>query len=89
MWNTIKGLANIRAYLIIFGLLLTGFVVPAYLTTPPVGVFESLRFLLILLLFVISFVRKKMSLWIFSAMVLGIEVGMDFSCVCLRNGTLS
>jgi proton glutamate symport protein len=89
MWNTIKGLANIRAYLIIFGLLLTGFVVPAYLTTPPVGVFESLRFLLILLLFVISFVRKKMSLWIFSAMVLGIEVGMDFPAFALEMERLA
>ena len=89
MWNTIKGLANIRAYLMIFGLLLTGFVVPAYLTTPPVGVFESLRFLLILLLFVISFVRKKMSLWIFSAMVLGIEVGMDFPAFALEMERLA
>ncbi len=89
MWNTMKGLANIKAYLIIFGLLLTGFVVPAYLTTAPVGVFESLRFLLILLLFVISFVRKKMSLWIFSAMVLGIEVGMDFPAFALEMERLA
>lgn len=84
-----KGLANIKAYLIIFGLLLTGFVVPAYLTSTPVGVFESLRFLLILLLFVISFVRKKMSLWIFSAMVLGIEVGMDFPAFALEMERLA
>jgi len=84
MWNTIKGLANIKAYLIIFGLLLIGFVVPAYLTTAPAGLFESLRFLLITFLFVISFVRKKMSLWIFSAMVLGIEVGMDFPAFALE-----
>ena len=29
-------------------------------------------------LFVVSFKRKKMSLWIFSAMIIGIEVGIDF-----------
>jgi proton glutamate symport protein len=89
MWNTIKGLANIKAYLIIFGLLLIGFVVPAYLTTAPAGLFESLRFLLITFLFVISFVRKKMSLWIFSAMVLGIEVGMDFPAFALEMERLA
>jgi proton glutamate symport protein len=89
MWNTIKGLANIKAYLIIFGLLLIGFVVPMYLTTAPAGLFESLRFLLITFLFVISFVRKKMSLWIFSAMVLGIEVGMDFPAFALEMERLA
>jgi proton glutamate symport protein len=89
MWNTIKGLANIKAYLIIFGLLLIGFVVPVYLTTAPAGLFESLRFLLITFLFVISFVRKKMSLWIFSAMVLGIEVGMDFPAFALEMERLA
>lgn len=89
MWNTIKGLANIKAYLIIFGLLLIGFVVPAYLTTAPAGLFESLRFLLLTFLFVISFVRKRMSLWIFSAMVLGIEVGMDFPAFALEMERLA
>ena len=89
MWNTIKGLANIKAYLIIFGLLLIGFVVPAYLTNASAGLFESLRFLLITFLFVISFVRKKMSLWIFSAMVLGIEVGMDFPAFALEMERLA
>ena len=29
-------------------------------------------------LFLIAFKRKKLSLWIFSAMILGVEVGMDF-----------
>lgn len=43
----------------------------------PIG-FKMARFLLIALLFVISFKRKKLSLWIFSSMILGIEVGMDF-----------
>ncbi|MEY5133282.1 MAG: hypothetical protein RLZZ198_1286 [Bacteroidota bacterium] len=89
MWNTIKALANLKAYLVIFGVLLAGFVAQAYLKNVPSGLFESLRFVLITLLFVISFVRKKMSLWIFSAMVLGIEVGMDFPAFALEMERLA
>jgi proton glutamate symport protein len=89
MWNTIKALANLKAYLVIFGVLLAGFVAQAYLKNVPSGLFESLRFVLIILLFVISFVRKKMSLWIFSAMVLGIEVGMDFPSFALEMERLA
>jgi proton glutamate symport protein len=89
MWNTIKALANLKAYLVIFGMLLAGFVAQAYLKNVPSGLFESLRFVLITLLFVISFVRKKMSLWIFSAMVLGIEVGMDFPSFALEMERLA
>jgi proton glutamate symport protein len=89
MWNTIKALANLKAYLLIFGVLLAGFVAQAYLKNVPNGLFESLRFVLIILLFVISFVRKKMSLWIFSAMVLGIEVGMDFPSFALEMERLA
>ena len=89
MWNTIKALANLKAYLVIFGVLLAGFVAQAYLKNLPSGLFESLRFVLITLLFVISFVRKKMSLWIFSAMVLGIEVGMDFPSFALEMERLA
>lgn len=89
MWNTVKGLANLKAYLVIFGLLLAGFVAQAYMKNAPIGLFESLRFVLISLLFLISFVRKKMSLWIFSAMVLGIEVGMDFPAFALEMERLA
>jgi proton glutamate symport protein len=89
MWNTVKGLANLKAYLVIFGVLLAGFGAQAYLKNVPTGLFESLRFVLIILLFIISFVRKKMSLWIFSAMVLGIEVGMDFPAFALEMERLA
>ncbi len=89
MWNTVKGLVNLKAYLVIFGLLLAGFVAQAYMKNAPSGLFESLRFVLISLLFLISFVRKKMSLWIFSAMVLGIEVGMDFPAFALEMERLA
>ena len=40
--------------------------------------FKSIRYVLMGLLFVISYKRKKMSLWIFSSMIIGIEVGIDF-----------
>jgi proton glutamate symport protein len=40
--------------------------------------FPFLRYVFIGLLFYISFKRKKLSLFIFSSMILGIEVGMDF-----------
>ena len=89
MWNTVKGLANLKVYLVIFGVLLAGFGAQAYLKNVPTGLFESLRFVLIILLFIISFVRKKMSLWIFSAMVLGIEVGMDFPSFALEMERLA
>jgi len=89
MWNTVKSLANLKAYLVIFGVLLIGFVAQAYMKNVPSGLFESLRFVLITLLFLISFVRKKMSLWIFSAMVLGIEVGMDFPAFALEMERLA
>lgn len=89
MWNTIKKLASLKAYLLIFGVLLGGFVAQAYLKNVPIGLFETLRFALIIGLFLISFVRKKMSLWIFSAMVLGIEVGMDFPAFSLEMERLA
>jgi proton glutamate symport protein len=40
--------------------------------------FKVVRYLLMAFLFLIAFKRKKLSLWIFSAMILGVEVGMDF-----------
>ena len=49
----------------------------------PTG-FKIVRYLLIAYLFVISFKRKKLSLWIFSSMILGVEVGMDFPVFALE-----
>jgi proton glutamate symport protein len=46
--------------------------------------FKMIRYLLIAYLFLISFKRKKLSLWIFSSMILGIEVGMDFPAFALE-----
>jgi proton glutamate symport protein len=46
--------------------------------------FKLVRYVLIAFLFVVSFKRKKMSLWIFSSMILGIEVGIDFPAFSLE-----
>ena len=50
----------------------------------PIG-FKIVRYALIAFLYLISFKRKKMSLWIFSSMILGIEVGMDFPAFALET----
>lgn len=50
-----------------------------------------IRFSLILYLFFVSFKQKKLSLWIFTAMLLGIEVGLTFPLIGLemeRLGTI-
>lgn len=54
--------------------------VPGMNPTP----FKVVRYLLIAYLFLISFKRKKLSFWIFSSMILGIEVGMDFPLFALE-----
>jgi proton glutamate symport protein len=46
--------------------------------------FKIIRYLLIAFLFLIAFKRKKLSLWIFSSMILGVEVGMDFPAFSLE-----
>jgi len=84
MWSNLKSFANTKVYLLIFGLLLVAFSAQTVASNVPKGLFETLRFGLILMLFFIAFFRKKLSLWIFSAMVLGIEVGMDFPAFALE-----
>jgi len=46
-------------------------------STNPV-VFQVIRFTLMGYLLAVSYKRKKLSLWIFTAMILGVEVGLDF-----------
>jgi len=48
-------------------------------------IFQTLRFILMGLLMYISFKRKKLALWIFTAMILGVEVGMDFPAFALET----
>lgn len=84
MIERIRTFANLKNYILIFGILLLAFAWQGYWQNAPKGLIESLRFVLLTLLFVIAFFRRKMSLWIFSAMVLGIEVGMDFPAFSLE-----
>ena len=41
-------------------------------------VFKSIRWVIMAYLLVNSFVSRKLSLWIFSAMIIGVETGIDF-----------
>ena len=84
MWNFVKQWATVKVYILVFGLVLAVFAAQAFLPNTPKGLLEVLRFVLISCLFVVAIVRKKMALWIFSAMVLGIEVGMDFPAFSLE-----
>jgi proton glutamate symport protein len=47
-------------------------------------IYQILRYVLIAFLFTVSFKQKKLSFWIFSSMILGIEVGMDFPAFALE-----
>ena len=49
----------------------------------PIG-FRLVRYGLMTFLCLISFKRKKLSLWIFSSMIIGVEVGMDFPAFALE-----
>lgn len=52
-------------------------------TMDPTG-FKLVRYALMAFLCLISFKRRKLSLWIFSAMIIGVEVGMDFPAFALE-----
>ena len=60
------------------------FLIESALPTMDSTLFKVLRYLIIAYLFLISFKRKKLSLWIFSSMILGVEVGMDFPVFALE-----
>lgn len=47
-------------------------------------IYQVLRYILIAFLFLVSFKQKKLSFWIFSSMILGVEVGMDFPAFALE-----
>ncbi|MCF8415290.1 MAG: cation:dicarboxylase symporter family transporter [Crocinitomicaceae bacterium] len=79
-----KSLYTVFWYVIIFMHIGLVFLIESnFPNADPTG-FRFARYVLIALLFVISFKRKKLSMWIFSAMILGIEVGMDFPTFALE-----
>jgi len=44
-------------------------------------IFTAIRWLIILVLLFLTFKRKKLSVWIFFAMITGVEVGTDFTSI--------
>jgi len=47
--------------------------------------FKISRALILALLFIVTFKRKKLSLWIFSSMILAVEVGIDLPAVAIES----
>ena len=41
-------------------------------------IYKSIRYLVLALVTFVTFKKRKLSLWIFTSMILGIEVGIDF-----------
>lgn len=79
-----KSFYTLFSYIITFCTIGLVFLIQSYLPQVNPVVFEAMRYVLMAFLFLISFKRKKMSLWIFSSMILGIEVGMDFPAFALE-----
>lgn len=78
MLTRLKEYASFRLYLVLFSLTLVGFIGQATIEGIPLLGFQLFRYMALTGLLLISFFRRKMSLWIFTAMLFGIEVGMDF-----------
>lgn len=74
----IKTFTSIPSFLILFVNVALTYAIQGYLGQVSEIPFQVVRFVLIGGLFFIAFKRKKMSLWIFGAMLLGVEVGLDF-----------
>ncbi|MBI1836259.1 MAG: cation:dicarboxylase symporter family transporter [Flavobacteriia bacterium] len=69
---------SLFAYITSFMLVGCLFYIESLFPTIEPKIFQTIRYILMGHLFVVSYNRKKMSLWIFSAMILGVEVGLDF-----------
>ena len=74
-----KSLFSLFSFITIFMVIGCLFFLETYFPSIPIEVFQVLRYVGLGLLIAISYKRKKMSLWIFSAMIAGIEVGLDFN----------
>lgn len=86
-----KSIYSLFSYITTFFLIGFLFWVESLLPSVPREVFQISRYLGLGLLVLISIKRKKMSLWIFLAMIMAIEVGIDFPAFSLemkRFGTI-
>lgn len=79
--NAIKSPFSLFWYVTIFMLCGALYYLQSLFPASNALVFQILRFALMGYLMVISFKRKKLSLWIFVAMLLGVEVGLDLPFV--------
>lgn len=73
-----KSIFSLFSFITTFMVIGCLFFLENYFVNIPGVVFQILRFIGLGLLLVISYKRKKMSLWIFAAMIAGVEVGIDF-----------
>jgi len=71
-------------YVVLFFLIGGSFAIEGGFFGHPVLGFKVVRYVLLAGLFLITFKRKKLSLWIFTAMITGVEVGMDFPAFALE-----
>ena len=86
-----KSIYSLFSYITTFFLIGFLFWIESIMTSVPKEVFQIARYLGLGLLVLISIKRKKMSLWIFLAMIMAIEVGIDFPAFSLemkRFGTI-
>lgn len=86
-----KSLFSFFYYISTYVLIGVLFFVESKLPNIPSSVFITARFLLMAYLIAISYKRKKLSLWIFSAMIIGVETGINFPMFSMemeRLGTI-
>ncbi|MEY4603145.1 MAG: hypothetical protein RIT43_437 [Bacteroidota bacterium] len=81
--NPMKSFYSVFWYVIIFAHIALSFLLENLLGGAEL--FKVVRYVLVGLLFLISFKRKKLSLWIFSSMMAGMIVGMDFPAFALET----
>ena len=79
-----KSIFSFFYYISTYVLIAVLFFVESKMTSIPSTVFVVTRFLLMAYLIAISYKRKKLSLWIFSAMIIGVETGINFPMFSLE-----
>ncbi len=86
-----KSIFSLLWYIVAFLSVGLVFILESKLGTSSHTALSGVRYALISFLFLVAFKRKKLSMWIFSAMILGVEVGIDFPAFSLemeRLGTI-
>lgn len=82
--NSLKSPTSLLWYVLVFANVGLTYTIQSFMPDWNPIVFQSIRFVFIGFLFFIALKRKKLSLWIFTSMLLGIEVGLDFPAFALE-----